>query len=175
MTTLRTIAPRLRQLVLLLSSSHPGEVQNAAAAIGRALKAVGADWHAFAEAIEPTIPETEMRRLYDAGYGDGVQAAENKHHNGDDFINTDGSPSWHQVARYCQHHIDKLDERHHRFVNDMAGRTVYELLRTNRETTQIPFAPVLQAWRQTAIKVLPLRQQKRAARYAAEPAQGPSP
>lgn len=126
MTALATIAPRLRQLILLLSSSHPGEVANAAAAIERTLKAAGADWHALAEAIEATIPETEMRRLYDAGYDDGIQAAESKHHNGEDFINTDGSPSWHQVARYCQHHVNKLDERHHRFIHDMAGRTVYD-------------------------------------------------
>jgi hypothetical protein len=124
MTALTTIAPRLRQLILLLSSSHPGEVTNAAA-IGRTLKTAGIDWHAFAAAIEPTIPKAEMQRLYDAGYDAGVQAAENKHHDGDDFINTDGSPSWHSVAGYCQHHIDRLDERYHRFVNDMAGRTVY--------------------------------------------------
>jgi hypothetical protein len=65
-----------------------------------------------------------MRRLYDAGYDDGMQAAENKHHNGNDFVNN-GSPSWHEVARYCQHHVDKLDERHHRFVNDMASWTVW--------------------------------------------------
>jgi len=97
-------------------SSHPGEVTNAAA-IGRTLKTAGIDWHAFAAAIDPTIPKAEMQRLYDAGYDAGVQAAENKHHDGDDFINTDGSPSWHRVARYCQHHIDRLDERYHRFVN----------------------------------------------------------
>ena len=62
MTALTTIAPRLRQLILLLSSSHPGEVTNAAA-IGRTLKTAGIDWHAFAAAIEPTIPKAEMQRL----------------------------------------------------------------------------------------------------------------
>jgi len=126
MTALTTIAPRLRQLILLLSSSHPGEVANAAGAIGRTLRAAGSDWHALAEAIEPTISEADMRRLYDAGYDAGMQAAENKHHNGEDFINTDGLPSWHRVARYCQRHIAELDERHRRFVHDMSGRTVYD-------------------------------------------------
>jgi hypothetical protein len=125
MTTLGTIAPRLRQLVLLLSSSHPGEVANAAAAIGRTLRAAGVDGHAFAEAFEPTIPKSEMQRLYDAGYDAGMRTAEDKHHGEDDFANTDGSPSWHRVARYCQYHVDRLDERHHRFVHDMASRTVW--------------------------------------------------
>jgi hypothetical protein len=126
MTTLATIAPRLRKLLLMLSSSQPGEIVAAAHAINQTLKSAGQDWHAFAEAIEPAISEADMRRLYNAGYGDGVQAAENKHHDGHDFVNVDGLPKWHQVARYCQHHIDELDERHHRFVNDMAGRTVYD-------------------------------------------------
>jgi hypothetical protein len=124
--TLGAVKPRLRQLVLLLSSSHPGEVTNAAAAIGRTLRTAGADWHAFAEAIEPTIPDAEMKKLYDAGFSAGLFAAEDKHHGSSDFANIDGSPPWHQVARYCQRHVDNLDERHHRFVHDMAGRTVYD-------------------------------------------------
>jgi hypothetical protein len=50
-TALATIAPRLRKLVLMLSSSHDGEVVGAARAIGRALADAGTDWHQFADAI----------------------------------------------------------------------------------------------------------------------------
>jgi len=48
MTALAPIAPRLRKLLLMLSSSAPGEVVAAAGAIGRTLKDAGADWHDLA-------------------------------------------------------------------------------------------------------------------------------
>jgi len=50
-SALATIAPKLRKLVLMLSSSHDGEVIGAARAIGRALADAGTDWHQFAEAV----------------------------------------------------------------------------------------------------------------------------
>jgi hypothetical protein len=58
-TALATIAPRLRKLVLMLSSSHDGEVVGAARAIGRVLADAGTDWHGLADAIvaPPTAPE----------------------------------------------------------------------------------------------------------------------
>ena len=45
------IVPRLRQLILMLSSDHDGEVTNAARAIGRLLAKVGLTYHEFAGAI----------------------------------------------------------------------------------------------------------------------------
>jgi hypothetical protein len=58
-TALATIAPRLRKLVLMLSSSHDGEVVGAARAIGRVLADAGTDWHGFADAITapPLVPK----------------------------------------------------------------------------------------------------------------------
>jgi hypothetical protein len=50
-TALATIAPRLRKLLLMLSSSHDGEVIGAARAIGRALADAGTDWHQFADSV----------------------------------------------------------------------------------------------------------------------------
>jgi len=55
---LTTVAPRLRKLVLMLSSDHDGEVIGAARAIGRALKDAGADWHDLVKALTaPTVTE----------------------------------------------------------------------------------------------------------------------
>jgi hypothetical protein len=51
--SLTTIAPRLRRLVLLLSSNQRGEVAAAAAAIDRTLKSAGADWHVLADELLP--------------------------------------------------------------------------------------------------------------------------
>jgi hypothetical protein len=50
-TALATIAPRLRKLVLMLSSDHDGEVIGAARAIGRVLRDSGLDWHHLADAV----------------------------------------------------------------------------------------------------------------------------
>jgi hypothetical protein len=50
-TALATIAPRLRKLLLMLSSSHDGEVIGAARAIGRVIADAGMDWHQFADAV----------------------------------------------------------------------------------------------------------------------------
>lgn len=55
------VAPRLRQLVLLLSSDQPGEIVAAATAITRTLRGAGADWHILADAIT-TAPAESARR-----------------------------------------------------------------------------------------------------------------
>jgi hypothetical protein len=52
---LAPIAPRLGQLMLLLSSNHDGEVVAAARAIGRTLKSHRLDWHDLAEALCPPL------------------------------------------------------------------------------------------------------------------------
>ena len=66
-----------------------------------------------------------MRKLYDAGYGAGVRAAEAKQHGPSDFYNVDGTPAWHEIARFCQHSRDRLREKERGFIDDMASRTVW--------------------------------------------------
>lgn len=44
-------AAKFEKVVLMLSSDQPGEVFNAAQAIGRALPAAGLDWHKFAKLV----------------------------------------------------------------------------------------------------------------------------
>ena len=86
-------------------------------ALRRALETNGLDIHAVAEPLEATngkhIPEEEMRRLYDAGFAAGVQAAENRQHGSDDFIGTDGKPTWEGVALFLQRNKHRLDPKHH--------------------------------------------------------------
>jgi hypothetical protein len=68
-----TLEGRLAQLIRLACSNHEGEAIAAMHAIVRTLKAAGAnDVHALADRIEKpngsSLSETEMRKLYDAGY-----------------------------------------------------------------------------------------------------------
>jgi hypothetical protein len=60
-----------------------------------------------------------MRKAIDDAYAMGVHDAEN------DFHNTDGKPGWEAVALFLQRNKDRLEARHHQFVDDMASRTVY--------------------------------------------------
>jgi hypothetical protein len=71
------------------------------------------------------LSKAEMKKLYDAGYADGVRAGENKEFNGTDFCGVDGLPDWEEIARYCQVNNSKLSDKESNFVDDMASRTVW--------------------------------------------------
>jgi hypothetical protein len=55
MAAIGHIAPKLRRLLLMLSSDQPGEVVAAANAIGRALRANECDWHDLANSISAPV------------------------------------------------------------------------------------------------------------------------
>jgi hypothetical protein len=64
-TPLAQIAPRLHKLLLMLSSDEPGEVINAARAIGRALRNIGADWHDLVAGLNVPHATTDWRSMRD--------------------------------------------------------------------------------------------------------------
>jgi hypothetical protein len=125
---LAPIAGKLKPLIRLLSSNQDGEVVAAARALNRLLKVNGSDIHALADSIGQAngkLNEAEMRKLYDAGFEAGVRAVEDKQHSDEDFHNTDGTPSWHAIAVWCQRRDERLRDSERQFINDMAGRTVW--------------------------------------------------
>jgi hypothetical protein len=125
----KAAAEKLASLVRLLASDKDGEVLGAARAINRTLKSAGTDIHALADRVElangKQILEQDMRRIFNAGYEKGLRAAEDKHHGNGDFHNVDGMPSWHEIARWCQRHGDRLRSKEEQFINDMAARTMW--------------------------------------------------
>jgi hypothetical protein len=128
------VAVRICHFIRLLSSDRDGEVVAAARAIIRTLKGAGADIHVLAERIEhPSFTETEMLKLYDAGYDAGLRAAES-----DPIfrnVNLDGEPSWHDIACECAAHPHRmLSEREKQFVADMVRRTVHGGQPTPKQT-----------------------------------------
>ena len=97
MTALTTIAPRLRKLLLMLSSSADGEVVGAARAIGRALQSVGADWHALAGLLtEPPQPRKAPRPDDDAFADD-----------------------WRDMRQFCLDHDWLLRDREREFLTSI--------------------------------------------------------
>jgi hypothetical protein len=88
-----TSAERLSQLMLMLSSTHDGEVVNAARAIGRLLDAERADWHMLANGICRTKPGR-----------------------------TDDHPSgwhWRSAAEFCARHSQRLNNWEQDFIDSM--------------------------------------------------------
>jgi hypothetical protein len=120
---------KLGQFIRLLASPQDNEVIAAARALTRALKSMGSDIHSLAERLEKpngsAISEADMKKLFDAGYAAGVTAAERRYQGATDFNNTDGKPNWDVVALFLQRNKARLDARHHTFVDDIAGRTVW--------------------------------------------------
>jgi hypothetical protein len=110
MNALTPIAGKLAKLLRMLSSNREPEVLAAAQALCRTLQSAGADIHALATIVEHggELNQAEMKKLYDAGYHEGLRVAEDKHHGSEDFRNIDGLPSWHEMALWCQHRGDRL-------------------------------------------------------------------
>jgi hypothetical protein len=118
---------KLGTFIRLLASEQDGEALAAARAIVRTLKSTGADIHTLAERVENVnggkLTDTEMRKLYDAGFQAGMLAVESR--STGEFHNVDGTPAWNEIALFCQQNSSRLRENERQFVNDMAGRSVW--------------------------------------------------
>ena len=128
MNALTPIAGKLAKLLRMLSSNREHEVVAAAQALCRTLEGAGTDIHALAAIVEHgggELNEAEMKKLYDAGYHEGLRVAENNRHGLDDFHNIDGLPSWHEMALWCQQRNDRLQSRERVFIDEMAAQTVW--------------------------------------------------
>jgi hypothetical protein len=128
---------RLGDVIRRLSSSNDGEIVATVYAMRRVLKSVGTDLHGLAEHLEAPngqhIPEEKMQRVWDAAYACGVQDTENRQHGSDDFLGTDGKPTWEAVALFLQRNKHRLDPKHHEFIDDMAARTAWGHEPTERQ------------------------------------------
>ena len=89
--------PRLRKLLLMLSSDKPGEVASAAAAITRALAAAGSDWHDLANSLTTETPKLKLvTRTRD-----------------------DDDEEWREMHAYCQQRAHLLRPRERAFLDSL--------------------------------------------------------
>jgi hypothetical protein len=124
----------------LLDSDQAGEIVAAVHALKRLLQALGTDFDGLARGFEKilngggkAITQAEMQKAISDAYAAGVQDAENKLHDGHDFQNADGKPPWEAIALFLQRNKNRLDARHHDFVDDMASRTAFGREPTERQ------------------------------------------
>lgn len=88
------IAPQIRKLVRLLSSSHDGEIVATARAIDRVLRSHRLDWHDLAEAI--CLPAPTVRPCDDA--------------------------DWRDLLAFCASRMNRLNSREREFLRSIAQR-----------------------------------------------------
>ena len=130
------LAAKLGKPIRLLASNSQGEAFAAPCAIARLLESHGHSFHTLADHVENAngggLSEADKQKISAAikqarieGYAEGVRAAESKQHSTGAFRNTDGSLEWTEVALYCQRQKHRLPETNHKFVDDMASRTVW--------------------------------------------------
>jgi hypothetical protein len=95
------IAPRLKKLLLMLSSERDGEVVNAARLIGSTLQNAGHDWHDLAGALTDPAASSRPKPLPRDDY--------------------DSDPAdWHEQRDFCLQHRHWLRGRELEFVTDLA-------------------------------------------------------
>jgi hypothetical protein len=125
----------LGDVIRQLASDSQGQAFAALCAMARKLEKYGCSFLDLADHVEngggglsdddKRKIRSEIEKAHAIGYAEGVQAAEAKQHGTGAFRNTDGAPEWTEVALYCQRQKQRLDPKHHNFVDDMASRTVY--------------------------------------------------
>src|SRR5262249_2960317 len=96
---LNQIAPRLKKLLLMLSSERDGEIVNAARLINRTLRGAGADWHDLvAGLLTPARAPTQTAR-----------------------DRNDGDLDWRAMREFCLQHLYLLRPREHEFIASLGG------------------------------------------------------
>jgi hypothetical protein len=73
--------------------------------------------------IPSRLNEAEARKIYRAGFMDGLATAEIRTAT---CSNINDTPSWHEMAVWGQQQTHRLVGREREFVDQMAARTVYE-------------------------------------------------
>jgi hypothetical protein len=105
---------KVQKLIKLLSSSNDGEALAAVHALQRILREEGSDIHELAARIEG-LSQAEMKKLYDAGFREGKNAAAAAT---PDFSNV--GPSFYEMACEIKRQSDGLlSPKEINFVDDM--------------------------------------------------------
>ena len=124
----------LGDVIRRLASNSQGEAFAALCAMARKLEKYGCSFLDLANHIENGSGlsnadkqkiRCEIENARAIGYAEGVKAAESKQHGTGAFRNTDGTLEWSEVALFCQRQKHRLPEKHHKFIDDMASRTVW--------------------------------------------------
>ena len=140
---------RLGDIIRRLVSDSQGEAIAALCAMARLLENHRLSFLDLADHIENGsggLSDADKQKIRSAienartiGYAEGVKAAESKQHGTGAFRNTDGALEWTEVALYCQREKQRLPSKYHKFIDDMAARTVYGREPTSKQHQYLHF------------------------------------
>jgi len=118
----RTFAKRLANTVRRMTSSNPNEAGEAAQAVARILSGASKDAiFAVAERIENEsdgkLNDADMKEIFDAGVEHGKKlSAQTQAQTQQAYPQL---PSPYTMAAYCFERMERLDDKHHEFVEKM--------------------------------------------------------
>ena len=125
----------LGDIIRQLASNNQGVALAALCAMARKLEKYRCSFLDLADHVENgggSLSDADKQKIRSEienaraiGYAEGVKAAEAKQHGTSAFRNTDGKLEWTEIALFAQREKHRLPEKHHKFVDDMAARTVF--------------------------------------------------
>ena len=127
----KTYEQRLADLIRHLGAEHDGEVLNTVGALRKALASRNLTFTDLGDGLEKLatgdLTQGAMQRIHDAAYAKGLADAERKSTEGQAVygLRPDGSHDWEEIALHCQQQKQRLEAKHHQFVDDMASRLTW--------------------------------------------------
>jgi hypothetical protein len=129
------VAKRIANLFRLLSSQFDGEVLGAVAAMRRLFQAEKLTFHDIASVIESCNGEIDEKKFSEAdaqviferafAMGRAEEAVKQQRFAPADYYDADRQPRWDAIARFCQRKSERLRPSEQKFVDDMAGNTLW--------------------------------------------------
>lgn len=140
---------KVADLVRRLGSDFDGEIVATQRALKRLLASRDVSFTDLGDAVEKLatggLEQAAMERVFAAGREQGLEEAERKRANAQAVfgLNPDGAPDWETIALACQRSKDRIEAKHHQFVDDMASRLAW-----SREPTEKQGKYLLSLFRQ---------------------------
>jgi hypothetical protein len=139
----KTYEQKIADLVRRLGTDHEPEAVTVVRMLKRLLASQNVTFTDLGDAIEKlangNLTESAMKQIYDAAYTKGVSDTERKHADAEGAygLRPDGSTDWEGIALHCQRRKDRIEAKHHQFVDDMASRMTWGREPTRRSRASI--------------------------------------
>ncbi len=127
----KTYEQRIADLIRHLGTDYESEALATVSALKKTLASRNLTFTDLGDGIEKLatgdLTQGEMQRIHDAAYAKGLADAEHKRAEGQAVygLRPDGSPDWEEIALHCQRQKQRLEAKHHQFVDDMASRLTW--------------------------------------------------
>lgn len=123
----KSFESRIADLIRRFGTDFEGEAVAVWRALKRLLASRGVTFTDLGDAIEKLatggLLQAEMDRIFAAAYAKGVVDEARKHAETQAVfgLRPNGEPDWGEIALHCQRERDRIEAKHHEFIDDMAS------------------------------------------------------